>query len=66
MKRSILIAASILLLVVAWIGSGQFTNVKAQDESSKTIEQNQSEEKIILDNYNNPEIKSIYLEIAEL
>ncbi len=36
MKKSIFIAAFILLLVVGWIGSGQFSNnVVAQDESSQ-------------------------------
>ena len=34
MKKSIIIASFILLLVVGWIGSGQFTNVKAQDETN--------------------------------
>ena len=34
MKKSIFIAAFILLLVVGWIGSGQFTNVKAKDENT--------------------------------
>ena len=35
MKKSIFIAAFILLLVVGWIGSGQFTNVNAQDDTSE-------------------------------
>ena len=52
MKSSIIIAVFILLAVVGWIGSGQITNVKAQDESSKSTEQTQSEEKIILNNQN--------------
>jgi len=52
MKSSIIIAIFILLAVVGWIGSGQFTNVKAQDESSKPIEQTKTEEKIILNNQN--------------
>ena len=35
MKKSIFIATFILLLVVGWIGSGQFTNsVIAQDENT--------------------------------
>ena len=34
MKRSIFIAAAIYILVAGWIGSGQFTNVKAQDEET--------------------------------
>ena len=52
MKSSIIIAVFILLAVVGWIGSGQITNVKAQNESSKSTEQTQSEEKIILNNQN--------------
>jgi len=52
MKSSIIIALFILLAVVGWIGSGQLTNVKAQDESSKTTEQNQSKEEIIINNQN--------------
>ena len=38
MKKSIFIAAFILLLVMGWIGSGQFTNVNAQDESATSAE----------------------------
>ena len=34
MKKSIFIASFILLVVVGWIGSGQFTNVIAQDETT--------------------------------
>ena len=34
MKKSIFIASFILLVVVGWIGSGQFTNVNAQDDST--------------------------------
>ena len=34
MKKSIFIAAFILLLVIGWIGSGQFTNVVAQDDTT--------------------------------
>ena len=38
MKKSILIAAFILLLVVGWIGSGQFSNnVVAQDEETQEV-----------------------------
>ena len=52
MKSSIIIAIFILFTVVGWIGSGQFTNVKAQDESSNSTEQTKTEEKIILNNQN--------------
>ena len=34
MKKSIFIATFILLVVVGWIGSGQFTNVNAQDDTT--------------------------------
>ncbi len=58
MKKSILIAAFILLLVVGWIGSGQFTNVNAQDES---INNNDSDdikiEKIVIEDNNKVELK---------
>ena len=38
MKKSIFIASFILLLVVGWIGSGQFSNnVIAQDDNTETI-----------------------------
>ena len=59
MKKSIFIAVFILLLVVAWIGSGQFTNVSAQDDTSKNSEiNNKSNEKVeIKDNGNKVEIK---------
>ena len=40
MKKSIFIALSILLLVVGWIGSGQFTKVNAQDDTSTSKESN--------------------------
>lgn len=40
MKKSIFIAFSILLIVVGWIGSGQFTNVNAQDDTSAINESN--------------------------
>ena len=52
MKTSIFIALFIFLAVVGWIGSGQIANVKAQDESSESIEQTQSKEEIILNNQN--------------
>ncbi|MDC0232899.1 efflux RND transporter periplasmic adaptor subunit [Pelagibacteraceae bacterium] len=42
MKKSIFIAAFILLLVVGWIGSGQLTNVNAQDDKSQKIISNSS------------------------
>tara|TARA_Y100001970_G_scaffold48479_1_gene61441 strand:+ start:28031 stop:29272 length:1242 start_codon:yes stop_codon:yes gene_type:complete len=41
MKKSIFIASFILLLVVGWIGSGQFSNnVIAQDEDTGTVTKN--------------------------
>jgi len=52
MKSSIIIAIFILLAVVGWIGSGQFTNVKAQDESSKSTAQTKLEEIIVLNDQN--------------
>ena len=59
MKKSIFIAAFILLLVVGWIGSGQFTNVNAQDDTSLSEESNsETVEKITVeDNGNKVEIK---------
>ncbi|MDC3270010.1 efflux RND transporter periplasmic adaptor subunit [Alphaproteobacteria bacterium] len=50
MKKSIFIAFSILLIVVGWIGSGQFTNVNAQDDTS-TINESNTEvvEKIVVE-----------------
>ena len=59
MKKSIFIAAFILLLVVGWIGSGQFTNVNAQDDTSLSAESNsETVEKITVeDNGNKVEIK---------
>ena len=59
MNKSIFIAAFILLLVVGWIGSGQFTNVKAQDESSKSVKSEDitTEEIKIEDSGNKVEIK---------
>ncbi|MBI04480.1 MAG: hypothetical protein CMI96_01525 [Pelagibacteraceae bacterium] len=48
MKRSIFIAAAIFLLVIGWIGSGQITNVNAQDESPVENEElNENETKNI-------------------
>ena len=61
MKKSILIATFILLLVVGWIGSGQFSNsVVAQNEETQEVsktetsyyessENNESEEFISLE-----------------
>jgi len=58
MKKSIFIAAFILLLVVGWIGSGQFTNVNAKDDTSKNSELNNTTENVkIEDNGNKVEIK---------
>ena len=49
MKKSIFIAFSILLIVVGWIGSGQFTNVNAQDDTSTINESNtEAVEKIVV------------------
>ena len=43
MKKSIFIATFILLLVVGWIGSGQFTNnVVAQDENSQGVSETET------------------------
>ena len=50
MKKSIFIAFSILLLVVGWIGSGQFTNVNAQDDTSTITESNtETVEKVLVE-----------------
>ena len=59
MKKSIFIASFILLLVVGWIGSGQFTNVNAQDDTNSSTESNsETVEKITIeDNGNKVEIK---------
>jgi len=54
MKKSIYIAAFILLLVVGWIGSGQFTNVNAQDDTSNNSKiENTATEEIKIDNKGN-------------
>ena len=43
MKKSIFIATFILLLVVGWIGSGQFSNsVIAQDENNETVSETET------------------------
>jgi len=59
MKKSIFIATFILLVVVGWIGSGQFTNVNAQDDTTSNSDSNtESVEKIIIeDSDNKVEIK---------
>ena len=59
MKKSIFIASFILLLVVGWIGSGQFTNVNAQDDTSlSTDSSNETIEKVVVeDNGNKVEVK---------
>ena len=59
MKKSIFIAAFILLLVIGWIGSGQFTNVNAQDDTSKSTESNtETVEKVkVEDSGNKVELK---------
>ena len=58
MKRSIIIAAAIFLLVVGWIGSGQITKVKAQDEDSETnIGLEEKKEDVLIDENTKVEIK---------
>ena len=59
MKKSIFIASFILLLVVGWIGSGQFTDVNAQDDTSLSTESsNETIEKVVVeDNGNKVELK---------
>ena len=58
MKRSIIIAAAIFLLVVGWIGSGQITKVKAQDEDSETnIGLEEKKEDVLIDDNTKVEIK---------
>ena len=59
MKKSIFIACFILLVVVGWIGSGQLTNVNAQDDTDSVAESNsESVEKITIeDTGNKVEIK---------
>ena len=54
MKKSIFIASFILLVVVGWIGSGQFTNVNAQDDSSASKDSNtESVEKVVIEDSGN-------------
>ena len=53
MKKSIFIAFSILLIVVGLIGSGQFTKVNAQDDTSTINESNtEAVEKIVVEDTN--------------
>ena len=54
MKKSIFIATFILLVVVGWISSGQFTNVNAQDDTTLSSDTNtESVEKIIIEDSGN-------------
>jgi len=54
MKKSIFIASFILLVVVGWIGSGQFTNVNAQDDSTASTDSNtESVEKVVIEDSGN-------------
>ena len=59
MKKSIFIASFILLVVVGWIGSGQFTDVNAQDDTSpSTDSSNETVEKVLVeDTCNKVEVK---------
>ena len=50
MKKSIFIASFILLVVVGWIGSGQFTDVNAQDDTSPSTDlSNETVEKAVVE-----------------
>ena len=54
MKKSIFIASFILLVVVGWIGSGQFTDVNAQDDTSpSTDSSNETVEKVLVEDTGN-------------
>ena len=54
MKKSIFIAFFILLVVVGWIGSGQFTDVNAQDDTSLSTESsNETIEKVVVEDTGN-------------
>ena len=54
MKKSIFIASFILLVVVGWIGSGQLTNVNAQDDSTASTDSNtESVEKVVIEDSGN-------------
>ena len=61
MKKSIIIASLILLIVVGWIGSGQFKNVNAQDDinsvSTNETDNNTLKEIKIEDDGNKVEVK---------
>ena len=54
MKKSIFIAFFILLVVVGWIGSGQFTDVNAQDDTSPSPDLiNETVEKVVVEDTGN-------------
>ena len=54
MKKSIFIASFILLVVVGWIGSGQFTDVNAQDDTSPSADlSNETVEKVVVEDTGN-------------
>ena len=54
MKKSIFIAFFILLVVVGWIGSGQFTDVNAQDDTSPSTDlSNETVEKVVVEDTGN-------------
>ena len=54
MKKSIFIASFILLVVVGWIGSGQFTDVNAQDDTSPSNDSsNETVEKVVVEDTGN-------------
>ena len=57
MKRSIFIAAVIFILVAGWIGSGQITNVKAQDEDSITNETNEKFQEVVKNDNNENKVE---------
>jgi len=69
MKRSIFIAVAILLLVLGWIGSGQITNVSAQDDEVKITSDNETKNKdleIVSDKNAKVEIKEyVYSQIDQ-
>ena len=51
MKKSIFIASFILLIVVGWIGSGQFSNnVVAKDENASTVSETETSYSVIDEN----------------
>ena len=54
MKRSIIVAFLILAGVVGWLGSGQITNVNAQDDSTASTDSNtESVEKVVIEDSGN-------------